>query len=964
MADPFDVFISYSRRDKAFAVRLQKALSAHVPPAGLGLPRRALRVFRDESDLTGAEYHEAIGRYLEAAGKLVVICSPQARASTYVDDEVRRFIGLHGAGNVAAVWIAGSAARDAPLGEADDRALPRALLDAMAMPLAVSYRDFDLARNRIDGGAFYGSWCTLLANLLDRSRAEIEQRESRRRRRRAMLLAGAVSGVVIALSTSLVVALLARNEATRQRDVAEQRRQVAEGRRLGVESRDLQSDHYDLALLLAGEALRISPSFETRDRLRVALDAQPSLDRVLHGHDAALVGMVARPDGQAMVTLDRDGHVIVRPRDGSAAGAVLEVGKGATALAMHPRENLIAVASESGLALWSLDDGRRVAQAPGPATGTIALAFSPDGALLASGDWDGATTLWETRPALRVSAMTLDHPPPQAGLSMARGVHALAFDPGGRLLASAGGDERVVVRDVQTGRLVGTALGGFADLPGQLLPGLSSVAFSPSGDVLAAGGLNGEIRLWQMPGGKAIGDGLRANGVRPGVRSLAFDAGGNVLFTGNEDGAVHVWGIPDQRPLDQLAGHAGPIAAVRVDSDRQEIRSAGEDGKVIVWLPHPGSDRSRLARPLDQLDPDAPRNVLRGLRHRGDMVHALAYSRDGAKIATGSDDGNLVVRDVSSGRELERGKALPGALLALAFTPDGRCLAVGGEGDTVALRCPGAAALELPGHGRGTSALAFDDTGRRLAAGTFDGATLVWDLPSRRPVARLAGAKPVVYAAFSPQSGQLQTLDEAGRVASWDVASGKPVAEHALQVGDVTVAFDVDGRRIAAPEADGHVITVRDVATWQPVGKPFEVSPQDLTAVALGPDGSRLAISSGNQITLWDVAKHERVLAGLSALQGRSRMAFSPDGRTLAVSGMNPVVLWDVSDDAATRRACEIAGRNLSPAELSRYLIPSVDCRLCPRWPGVDGPACQGDSQAARRPTSAPPPAGVSSAGR
>src|SRR5215203_5241123 len=84
----FDVFISYSRRDLAFARKLQRALDNYTPPRDLRVPQRRLRVFRDESDFRGNEYISALESILASAAKVLVICSPHSRASAYVGAEI------------------------------------------------------------------------------------------------------------------------------------------------------------------------------------------------------------------------------------------------------------------------------------------------------------------------------------------------------------------------------------------------------------------------------------------------------------------------------------------------------------------------------------------------------------------------------------------------------------------------------------------------------------------------------------------------------------------------------------------------------------------------------------------------------------------------------------------------------------------------------------------------------------
>ena len=95
-----DAFISYSRHDRAFAVLLEKALKAYRPPPGISAAQRHLAVFRDESDFTGTEYFTAIDAQLRQSRKLILLCSPAARGSRFVDDEVRRFIEARSAADV------------------------------------------------------------------------------------------------------------------------------------------------------------------------------------------------------------------------------------------------------------------------------------------------------------------------------------------------------------------------------------------------------------------------------------------------------------------------------------------------------------------------------------------------------------------------------------------------------------------------------------------------------------------------------------------------------------------------------------------------------------------------------------------------------------------------------------------------------------------------------------------------
>ncbi|MGH9905332.1 MAG: toll/interleukin-1 receptor domain-containing protein [Pyrinomonadaceae bacterium] len=232
-----DAFISYSRKNRDFAVRLEKALEDYVPPKDLSVPQRDLDIFRDETDFTGVEYHRAVDTHLQTSAKLLVICSPDARKSLYVNDEIRRFAHANGADNIVPILLAGIPNNEVWPGQEADQAFPDALCEALAMPLAQSYLNFNIRRDKVNKGAFDGSWYAILANLYGVSRTVIEQRDRRRQARRRRIAAGMVTGVITALLAALAVTLVSRHAAlTRLAELYEEqgRQELSKGKRAGA----------------------------------------------------------------------------------------------------------------------------------------------------------------------------------------------------------------------------------------------------------------------------------------------------------------------------------------------------------------------------------------------------------------------------------------------------------------------------------------------------------------------------------------------------------------------------------------------------------------------------------------------------------------------------------------------------------------------------------------------------------
>jgi hypothetical protein len=133
-----DAFISYSRKDREFAARLEKVLRNYKPPKGLNLPQRNLVVFRDEEDFTGVEYHASLEKHLKNSRKMIVICSPHARKRQFVNDEIRLFAQERGKENIIPVLISGIPNNEAKPEQEEEKAFPEALCEAMEMPLAAS----------------------------------------------------------------------------------------------------------------------------------------------------------------------------------------------------------------------------------------------------------------------------------------------------------------------------------------------------------------------------------------------------------------------------------------------------------------------------------------------------------------------------------------------------------------------------------------------------------------------------------------------------------------------------------------------------------------------------------------------------------------------------------------------------------------------------------------------------------
>ncbi len=262
-----------------------------------------------------------------------------------------------------------------------------------------------------------------------------------------------------------------------------------------------------------------------------------------------------------------------------------------------------------------------------------AVAFSPDGALLASGGFDGAVHLWDPAGGGRTATLS----------GHSDWVLAVAFAPDGRTLATSGADGTVRLWEVATGRETATLRGHTDTVP--------AVAFSPDGAVLASGSGDTSVRLWSVATGECV---AVLAGHTDMVEELAFSPDGRGLATAGWDRTVRLWNTGTGECRLVLRGHRGAVLALAFSPDSLTLASGGVGGTVRLW--------------------DVARGGRAGSARIGvaQQVKALAYGRD--VLAAGCRSGLVRLRTPAGGRA---GFLATGVRFVngLAFHPDGTTLA-------------------------------------------------------------------------------------------------------------------------------------------------------------------------------------------------------------------------------------------------------------------------------------------------
>ena len=989
----YAAFISYRHvpRDRGWAVWLHGALETFVLPRALRAAAGGAkigRVFRDEDETAAsANLGRAIETALEASAWLVVVCSPEAKASKWVNAEVAYFKKLGRAERILALLVNGEPATAFP--DALYSIRPSSVAEERLghdEPLAADVRPGESSPRYARRLAALKLIATIVGCKFD----ELRQRDQARRNRRLVVAATTASAALVVFAALAIVAVRGRNaaivselgafmsemkardnertashqkevaesarlQAEADRAVAEERQRLAQSRALAIEARNA-ADRPDTAFLLAEQAMRTRPTREALSALLGLLIEYPRLERTLYTwHDSRqrMVNVLAvEPGGKALVAGYADGSVVFwrtgQPStelpDGEATYLVparRHAFAGISTLVFHPGGGAFAYATDAGtIHIWDWnrklerftlrrypDDGTPSGMAP--YWRPHALAFHPETDILAAGGGDGRITLWNLATRGRVPPDFGD-PIPPAENAHRIGVQTLVFTADGSTLVSGHGDGTVQLWDAKNeyrrGRTFRTGTNG--------VPGL---AIDWDRKRLAwGGGSDGSVTVQDVQGEqprllRTPGQAWAAG--RNDARTLAFSSDGAYLASGHLNGRLTVWDVASGRPIDVMAsGHAPFVSHVAFTRGDRAFVSGGPDGVIRIWRAGPES----FGRGLGQSAP----------------WYDAAFADDGAVLAMVTMAHTLEWWDAVNDRRLAQHSFGPADTgVALAFTGRRVVTVVSRQGHLMRCTPEGCASVPTAVAGRtvmhasmGPRAAFWVEWGDRTFRCT---PAACHQLPGPRPAGTHPGAvsrdgrRWATAGWDSADSGQVH-LCSADGCGLLDIGPKGP----STWIGGL--AFDPSGSRLVVGTGDGRVAFF-DAEKGTRLGQPVEAHSGGVEVFAFRSDGAVLATGGRDgTIVLWDVQARlpiGRPFPGpdLEQLNG---LTPRPNSTDVLVQYKTGRTIWLDTDQRSWRaRACAAASRNFTAGEWERY-IGSGPCEATCRVPPANG--CR--SSAARAP--------------
>jgi WD40 repeat protein len=580
-----------------------------------------------------------------------------------------------------------------------------------------------------------------------------------------------------------------------------------------------------------------------------------------------------------------------------------------------PDGRRVLTASYDGLArLWDAKSGALLLQFRGHKAQVLSAQFSPDGSRVVTASYDGTARVWDASTAAELVVLKR----PNGKISDASfnndGTRVVTSDDtSARIWNAASGQELVAlphqsrVRNAKfspDGRsIVTVAADGLHFWQAQTgtqeayIQGLAFAwaEYSPDGQyVITSESLINRIRVWDAVGKREVG---ALTGLAGAVNEAHFDAGGLRILAAFADGTARMWDVKTRMLIASLIGHTWEVTSVDISRDGSRFVTASKDNTARVW---------DMGRPCDPTTLDG---------HKA-SVESASFNPDGSRLVTASKDGTALVWNTRTGQQIVRLRSGGDTAIATAlFNSDGaRILTAGGTAVRMWDAATGGLIWSLDDPPAKVQGASFSRDDRLVAVALSDGTVKILDGKSGTQRFILRGhTASVSSVSFNPNGTHVLTASRDGTVRVWDTKTGlQATAIYGIRSGAQDAQYGADGERIiTAPNFDS-VAEVWDAASGRELAVLEANTP--IHHVSLSPDGT-MALTNTNFITVWDAASGLKKfdLPSSIFLGAVHWSAFFPDNRRIVTASYGnidgpssdrstAIQIWDAGTGAEVAR--------------------------------------------------------------
>jgi WD40 repeat protein len=384
------------------------------------------------------------------------------------------------------------------------------------------------------------------------------------------------------------------------------------------------------------------------------------------------------------------------------------------------------------------------------------------------------------------------------------------------------------------------------------------------------------------------------------VLKVAISSDERFIAKGGSDGNITMWRIDNCQNILSIKAHSSHVVGLIFTANDKKLISSSFDGSIKTWDLATGAC-------LQTLYLQAP-------------AYRIALNQDGTILASGSNCGDILLWDITTG---EVSKRLVGHMLTvvdLSFQPQGQLIASSSIDTSIKIWNLDTADCinTLTGHTRLVSSVNFNSLGTQVVSSGVDKSIKIWDVQSGQCLQTLeTHTKTVIDALFSPNSQQIISGSQDSTIRIWD-----EVTHHSWKCTKVlqgheniiwSIALSTTGKNLISSDQGG-VLKVWDVELGKCLKTIGSIS-KVFRSVAFHPHENLLASSSEDrQIQLWDLSTHHCLSTVVAHQIAVWQVAFSPSGDVLASCGMDGMIkLWNITDDFTLQRYTQLTPEILRP---------------------------------------------------
>jgi WD40 repeat protein/tRNA A-37 threonylcarbamoyl transferase component Bud32 len=464
----------------------------------------------------------------------------------------------------------------------------------------------------------------------------------------------------------------------------------------------LRSDTTRPSVCMSPDGKRVGLCFDTSSFFIWDVD-RPFSPGPLTGHKNHIHAMAWSPDGTMIATGSMDTTVkIWDAKYGRLLGTLNGHKAQIWSLAWsQDSKRVISGSWDKTVKMWAAPTGEELRTFRGAMDIIFSVAISPDGTWVAAGSKDRLVRVWDATAASvepRVLAEPDDHYP--------GAIAAVAWSPDGKQVITGSGTRLPRVWDARTGAIIGPDIAGHTSAIG-------SVCWSKDGRQFATGSWDTTTRIWEATTHKQL---QILRGHTKNVGSLSMNADGSLIVTGGDDGTARLWDTKTGKELRKFQ-YAGAVCTVSFSPDGSRVATTFTPDKpgLQIWEVNTG-------------------NVVLDIPVKG-SVYAAGWSGDGTKIAishssgVGHSLGLVEILNAKTGENLLKLTGHTGNVRSLAWSPNGARIVTGSEDGTAKLweTTTGAEVLSLRGHRGQVESVAWSNDGTRILTGCEDGFPRIWN---------------------------------------------------------------------------------------------------------------------------------------------------------------------------------------------------------------------------------------------